>query len=147
MSEPEGTRLAAQLGDAVGGPEVPADPETPETDLRRKLWNLTRLGESWSMETGTRREDGVSLLAVLGDAGAVLDRATIDAEPAGEPLTSAQCDRLRQMVTEHQEAAVAVRRALDLTAALDDADREIIAAGRAGLKVLEGSEEESRDNA
>ena len=64
-------------------------------------------------------------------------------EPAGEQLTTAQCDALRRLVTEHQEAAVAVRRALDLTAALDDTDREIIAAGRAGLKVLEGSEEEA----
>ena len=74
---------------------------------------------------------------------AALDRPTIDAEPAGEPLTGAQCDRLRQLVAEHQDALSAVRRALDLTAALDDADREIIAAGRAGLKVLEGAEEET----
>jgi hypothetical protein len=65
-------------------------------------------------------------------------------EPAGEPLTGAQCDRLRQMVTEHENALSAVRRALDLTAALDDADRRIIAAARAALRVLEGSEEESR---
>ena len=65
-------------------------------------------------------------------------------EPAGEALTSAQCDRLRQMTAEYGDALSAVRGALDLTAALDDADREIIAAGRAGLKVLEGSEEESR---
>ena len=63
-------------------------------------------------------------------------------EPAGEPLTGAQCDGLRRMVTEYQDALSAVRRALDLTAPLDDADREIIAAGREALKVLEGTEKE-----
>ena len=76
---------------------------------------------------------------------AALDGPTAGAEPAGEPLTTAQCDRLRQMVTDHQDALSAVRRALEFAAALDGADREIIAAGRAGLKVLAGSEEEAPD--
>jgi hypothetical protein len=60
-------------------------------------------------------------------------------EPAVS-LTDAQCERLRQMTDEWGDAIGAVRRALDLTAALDDADRGIIAAGREALKVLSGEE-------
>ena len=66
--QPEGTRLATHLGNAVGGPGP--DPETPLSDALRHLGEARRPGQSWAMETGTRREDGVSLLAVLGDARA-----------------------------------------------------------------------------
>ena len=67
-------------------------------------------------------------------------------EPAGEPLTPAQCERLRREVAEWDGALSAVRLALDLTAALDDADRGIIAAGREALKVLSGEEVQGRSN-
>ena len=67
-------------------------------------------------------------------------------EPAGEPLTAVQCDRLRREVAEWDGALSAVRLALDLTAALDDADRGIIAAGREALKVLSGEEVQGRSN-
>ncbi len=67
------------------------------------------------------------------------------AERTGEALSAVECDRLRQMVTEQEDALSAVRRGLELTAALDDADRAIIAAAWEGLKVLEGSEEEIPD--
>lgn len=65
-------------------------------------------------------------------------------EPAGEPLTPAECDRLRRMVTEHVDALSAVRKALDLAAggAGTDEVTEVLAAARDGLRVLEGSEEE-----
>ena len=117
--EPEGTQLVTQLGEVMGGPEVPADPETETTDLRRKVWNAERLGQSWAMEDGTRREDGVSLLAVLGDAvlpvAAVLDRDAVreivrmaigkgwntDDHPAAERVTEAVWPLL-----EHAQAAL-----------------------------------------
>lgn len=89
--QPEGTRLAAQLGDAVGGPEVPVpDPETETVDLRRKLWNVQRLGESMAGDRDeTVRRCGEQVLAVLGDAAllvaAALERPTIDGEaPASD---------------------------------------------------------------
>ncbi len=68
--EPEGTQLVTQLGDAVGGPEVPGpDPETETVDLRRKLWNVQRLGESMAEDRDeTVRRCGEQVLAVLGDA-------------------------------------------------------------------------------
>jgi hypothetical protein len=74
------------------------------------------------------------VLLAIGEHARIVPK---DARP-----TDDECSRLRQMVTGHENALSAVKRALDLTAALDDADREIIAAGRAGLKVLEGSEDE-----
>jgi hypothetical protein len=61
-------------------------------------------------------------------------------EPAGEPLTAAQCDRLRREVAEWDGALSAVRLALDLTEARTDGHAEIIAAGREGLRVLSGEE-------
>jgi hypothetical protein len=66
-------------------------------------------------------------------------------EPAIAPLTSAQCERLRQVAAEWGAALSAVRAALEYTAermpTLKGA--EIITAAREALKVLEGSEEES----
>ena len=66
--QPEGTQLAEQLG----------DPETETVDLRRKLWNLRRLGESMAGSGNlTIRRCGEQVLATLGDAAlpaaAVLD--------------------------------------------------------------------------
>jgi hypothetical protein len=46
------------------------------------------------------------------------------------------------MIAEHENALSAVRRALELVLVLGDDDSAIVAAGLAGLKVLEGSEEE-----
>ena len=65
-------------------------------------------------------------------------------EPARPPLTPAECDRLRAMTARWENAAQAVRKGLEMTAALDDADRAVIAAAWAGLKVLEGSEKGSQ---
>lgn len=59
--------------------------------------------------------------------------------------TAAECDRLYRMLAEFDDAIGAVKRALMMTAALDDADREIVAAGWAALRVLEGAEEDARD--
>lgn len=61
---------------------------------------------------------------------------------AAAPLTDDELDRLRRMVTDHEQAIAAVERALDLAAPLDDAGRGIIAAGREALKVLSGEEGE-----
>ncbi len=43
--QPEGTRLAAQLGEAVGGPETP-DPETPLADAEHRLGQVRENAES-----------------------------------------------------------------------------------------------------
>ena len=67
-------------------------------------------------------------------------------EPAGEPLTPAQCERLRREVAEWDGALSAVRRALDLTEARTDGHAEIIAAGREGLRVLSGEGVQERSN-
>lgn len=67
--EPDGTELVTQLGEVMGGPEVPADPETEAVDMRRKLWNATRLGESMAEDQDpVVRRCGEQVLAVLGDA-------------------------------------------------------------------------------
>lgn len=78
--QPEGTQLVTQLGNVMAGPEVPSDPdpETETVDLRRKLWNGQRLGESMAEDRDeTVRKCGLQVLAVLGDAAlpvaAVLD--------------------------------------------------------------------------
>ena len=76
--QPEGTQLVTQLGDVMGGPEVPADPETETVDLRRKVWNGQRLGESMAEDQDpVVRRCGEQVLATLGDAAlpvaAVLD--------------------------------------------------------------------------
>lgn len=92
--QPEGTQLVTQLGDAVGGPEVPSDPdpETETVDLRRKLWNVQRLGESLAGSGNLAiRGCGEQVLAVLGDAvlpvGDVLDPKHLQA--ALEALSTA----------------------------------------------------------
>ena len=83
--QPEGTHLVTQLGNVMAGPEVPGpDPETETVDLRRKLWNVQRLGESMAGDRDeTVRRCGEQVLAVLGDAtlpvGAVLDPKHVQA--------------------------------------------------------------------
>ena len=64
-------------------------------------------------------------------------------EPAGEPLSDAQCDRLRQMADDHGNALIAVRRALWLAEGCTDGNAEIVAAAWEALKVLSGEEEAS----
>lgn len=62
-------------------------------------------------------------------------------------LTDGECDRLREMVTEHEEAVKAVERALEFAAAFARTGQHhvIIAKAREALRVLEGAEEETRD--
>ena len=51
-------QLVTQLGDAVGGPEVPADPETPASDRRHAEWEMRRMAESFVMTGGIRGQIG-----------------------------------------------------------------------------------------
>ena len=52
MSEqPEGTQLAAQQGEVMGGPEVP-DPETPLSDAEHAIGQVIRVAGSWQMLGG-----------------------------------------------------------------------------------------------
>ena len=74
-------------------------------------------------------------------------------EPAGEPLSDAQCDRLRQMADDHGNAVQAVRDALDFAATQARTTSpgsyegaQIIDAARGALKVLSGEEEVSREH-
>lgn len=59
---------------------TPPDPETEAVDLRRKLWNLTRLGESLAGSGNlTIRRCGEQILATAGD-GALPVAAVLDPE-------------------------------------------------------------------
>ena len=102
--QPEGTQLVTQLGDAVGGPEVPGpDPETETVDLRRKLWNVQRLGESMAEDRDeTVRRCGEQVLATLGDAAlpvaAVLDPEHLQAalEALSIAIAGAEYEHLKK---------------------------------------------------
>jgi hypothetical protein len=62
-------------------------------------------------------------------------------EPAPEPLTASQCDRLRRMATEDGNAVEAVKRVCDLAVTLGGAYPEVaetVAAAREALRVLSG---------
>jgi hypothetical protein len=64
-------------------------------------------------------------------------------EPAPEPLTASQCDRLRQTAAEHANAVEAVKRACNLAVKLGGAYPEVnetVAAAREALRVLSGEE-------
>ena len=116
--------------------------------------NLTGREAGEAVGDGTRLESesaavwvDAAVLATLHDPqlAVMCMRLAATCEPAGEPLTPSQCDRLRHMVTEHTAAALsAVRKALDLAAggACTEEVTGVLAAARAGLRVLEGSEEE-----
>ena len=94
----------------------------------RQRFNL----EPWERRTYEQQETDMRIGA------AVAAQALADAAP--EPMTAAECDRLRQMADEHGSAVTAVRLGLDLAAPLDAAERGIIAAAREALKVLSGEE-------
>jgi hypothetical protein len=91
-----------------------------------------------------RESDG--LRACPADLFAVTYEPAVSVPPvaaaleAPARLTGEQLDRIRQETAEWGEAVSAVRRGLNLTAALDDSDRRIIAAARDGLKVLSAEE-------
>ena len=62
-------------------------------------------------------------------------------EPASEPLSDAQCDRLRQMAGGRGDAVTAVKVALGYAAQPHAASAEIRDAAWAALETLSGSEE------
>ena len=76
-------------------------------------------------------------------ARAVLAYAEEHRDAAGERLSDAQCDRLRDLTTEWGKAVDAVRAALEYAHRPFPAPGEIIAAAWDGLGMLEGSEEEA----
>lgn len=63
-----------------------------------------------------------------------------DCEPASEPLSDDQCDRLRQMAGERGDAVTAVRVALGYAAQPHAASAEIRDAAWAALETLSGKE-------
>ena len=110
-----------------------------------KLANLRSLAEGCRELASNGRDLDANCTASAAYRAVAGDMLAIIGTGEGtSPLSPAQCDRLRQMVSEYQDAISAVRAGLEMTAALDDADRAVIAAARDALRVLEGAGEADR---
>jgi len=110
-----------------------------------KLANLRSLAEGCRELASNGRDLDANCTASAACRAVAGDMLAIIGTGEGtSPLSPAQCDRLRQMVSEYQDAISAVRAGLEMTAALDDADRAVIAAARDALRVLEGAGEADR---
>lgn len=122
--EPDWDDLAGQLASAARGSEIAA-PE-PLVMSADEFAALTQVAATlgWTVTKGCGCAPGGPC------------------EPHAE-LSPAE--RLRQMVAEHENALSAVRRALEFAAEWIGGGHPVIAAGWAGLKVLEDSDEETRD--
>jgi len=122
--------LDMAIGEAVAAAVREADgAKLAETRRQACEWTTTDDG---SAASATEAVCGWTILAIIGT------------EPEPPRRTAAELARLDRMVTEHGNAVAAVRKALDMAAALGDANRKVIAAARDGLKVLEGAEEGTR---
>ncbi len=90
--------------------------------------------QPWEDRHPEQRELDMRIGAAVGA------QALADAAP--EPMTAAECDRLRQMAGEHGGAVKAVRKALVFARmeAQDGPDEAMVAAAWAALKVLSGEE-------
>ena len=101
----------------------------------------------WNRATGECVNLAAGCWIVLGVTGIFFgcsaDEFAATYEPAPEPLTASQCDRLRQTAAEHANAVEAVKRACNLAVKLGGAYPEVnetVAAAREALRVLSGEE-------